>query len=87
MQERGGAGTPPFFYPFVFPALRLLPHNTHGAHTHATPPLSPHAPLQIFEACAPGLKLVAGTATWEGIPFMTSAGPCTCPSLKEGGIK
>ena len=43
--------------------------------------------MQLFEAVAPGLKLVDGVATFEGIPFMTSAGPCTCQSLKEGPVK
>lgn len=52
---------------------------------HEGPAAEPNrvAKKKIFDAVAPGLKLDAeGRATWEGIPFMTSAGPCTCATLK-----
>ena len=39
------------------------------------------AKKKLFEAVAPGLRVDAsGVATWEGIPFLTSAGPCTVAS-------
>ena len=52
--------------------------------------LTPHpSPTQqLFEAVAPGLRLDAeGRATWEGVLFETTAGPCRAPSLREGLIK
>lgn len=43
---------------------------------------------QVFDKVAPGLRVdEAGVATWEGIPFMTSAGPCTAVAAKGGLIK
>ena len=51
-------------------------------------PLPPSFLNQLFEAVAPGLKLDAeGRATYEGIPFMTTAGACTVKTLKEGAVK
>ena len=42
---------------------------------------------KMFEACAPKLRTNAdGVACYDGVPFMTSAGPCAS-SLKEAFIK
>jgi hypothetical protein len=43
---------------------------------------------KIFDKVAPGLKVDAdGVATWEGVPFGTTAGPCTAVGAKGGLIK
>ena len=57
---------------------------------HDGPPAEPSRvdKKKLFEAVAPGLKVDAeGRATWEGVVFGTSAGPCTVATLREGGIK
>ena len=42
---------------------------------------------KMFEACAPKLRTNAdGVACYDGVPFMTSAGPCAS-SLAEAFIK
>ena len=44
------------------------------------------AKKKLFEAVAPGLRVDAGrVATWEGVPFTTSAGPCTVKSQAMAG--
>ena len=41
---------------------------------------------KIFDAVAPGLRVNDScVATWNGIPFMTSGGPCTVPESAKGG--
>ena len=43
---------------------------------------------KIFEKVAKELKTsVDKVATWQGKPVMTSAGPCTVPSLADVFIK
>eukprot|EP00873_Tetraselmis_striata_P020356 jgi/Tetstr1/440620/TSEL_028930.t1 len=43
---------------------------------------------KVFEAVAPDLASDdACVATYKGVPFMTSAGPCTVQSVKGGAIK
>ena len=43
---------------------------------------------KIFDKVAPGLKVDATCkATWNGVPFMTSAGPCTVRSAVGALIK
>jgi flagellar basal body rod protein FlgF len=43
---------------------------------------------KIFESVAKELKTNAEKiATWQGKPVMTSAGPCTVPSLVDVFIK
>ena len=57
---------------------------------HAGPPAEPNRvdKKKLFEAVAPGLRLDAeGRATWEGVVFETSAGPCAVKTLREGGVK
>ena len=40
---------------------------------------------KIFEAVAPELAVAEGRlAAWRGVPFMTSAGPCTVESAAAG---
>jgi aminoacyl tRNA synthase complex-interacting multifunctional protein 1 len=46
------------------------------------------AQKKILEKVAPELRVDdACVATWSGVPFMTSAGPCTVPTAKGGLIK
>jgi aminoacyl tRNA synthase complex-interacting multifunctional protein 1 len=46
------------------------------------------AKKKIFELVAGDLKVDDKlNATWQGVPFMTSAGPCTVKSAKNGPIK
>lgn len=55
---------------------------------HAGAPADPNrvAKKKLFEAVAPGLRVDASrVATWEGVPFMTSAGPCTVASPEMAG--
>jgi aminoacyl tRNA synthase complex-interacting multifunctional protein 1 len=41
----------------------------------------------MFEACAPKLRTNdEGVACYDGVPFMTSAGPCAS-ALKQAFIK
>jgi hypothetical protein len=57
---------------------------------HEGPAAEPNrvAKKKIFESVAPGLVVNADCiATWDGIPFMTSAGPCTVRSAVGGSIK
>mmetsp|Transcript_302 Transcript_302/g.940 ORF Transcript_302/g.940 Transcript_302/m.940 type:complete len:1013 (-) Transcript_302:47-3085(-) len=43
---------------------------------------------RVFESVAPDLVTDAQcVATYKGVPFMTSAGPCTVTSITGGGIK
>ena len=43
---------------------------------------------KVFETVAPDLVTSAEcVATYKGIPFMTSAGPCKVASVAGGGIK
>jgi methionyl-tRNA synthetase len=43
---------------------------------------------KVFEAVAPDLTTNQDcVATYKGLPFMTSAGPCRVASVKGGGIK
>jgi aminoacyl tRNA synthase complex-interacting multifunctional protein 1 len=52
---------------------------------HAGPAAEPNrvAKKKIFEAVAPLLQLNdEGAATWDGVPMMTSSGPCKCATLK-----
>ena len=40
---------------------------------------------KLFEAVAPKLAVAeGGVAAWNGVPFMTSAGPCTVASIAAG---
>ena len=40
---------------------------------------------KIFDAVAPELAVAAGgAAAWRGVPFMTSAGPCTVEGVAAG---
>jgi len=42
---------------------------------------------KMFEACAPKLRTNdEGVACYDGVPFMTSAGPCAS-ALKQAFIK
>ena len=42
---------------------------------------------KLLEAALPGLKVdAAGGATYNGVPFMTSAGPCTAKSIRDGHV-
>jgi methionine--tRNA ligase beta chain len=71
--------------------LLLLPAPHARTNTH-TPQFFPRLffallGAQLFDAVAPGLKLVAGVATWEGIPFNTTAGPCKAVTLQTGPVK
>jgi aminoacyl tRNA synthase complex-interacting multifunctional protein 1 len=57
---------------------------------HSAPAAEPNRvdKKKLFEAVAPGLRLDSeGRATWEGVVFSTSAGPCSCKTLREGNIK
>lgn len=57
---------------------------------HTGPAAEPNrmAKKKIFEAVAPDLVVNDSLqATYKGIPFMTSAGPCTVVSAKGGLIK
>ena len=51
-------------------------------------PLSPNQikKKKVWEAVSPDLKVVDGVATFKGSPILTSAGPCTTPTVKDGGI-
>ena len=43
---------------------------------------------KVFESVAPDLITNDDcVATYKGIPFMTSAGPCKVATVKGGGIK
>ncbi len=39
---------------------------------------------KILEHVLPDMFSKAGLATYKGIPLITSAGPCTCPTLQDG---
>ena len=40
---------------------------------------------KLFELVAPQLAVAeGGVAAWNGVPFMTSAGPCTVESIPAG---
>ncbi len=57
---------------------------------HEGPAAEPNrvAKKKLFEAVAPELLVDdALRATWRGVPFTTSAGPCTVESAKGGLIK
>jgi hypothetical protein len=61
------------------PHVALLPH----ANPHARAPQK-----KILDKVAPELRVNdACVATWAGVPFMTSAGPCTVATAKGGLIK
>ena len=57
------------------------------------PKPQPVAPNQVekkklFQACTEGMKTTAeGVAAWNGHQFMTSAGPCTTKTIKEGVLR
>lgn len=74
--------------PRVFHPTRH-PHTTHLiARPPPSPPPAPPSAPQVFDKVAPGLRVNdEGVATWEGVPFMTSAGPCTAVAAKGGLIK
>ena len=43
---------------------------------------------KVWDKVAPGLRVDdGGVATWEGVPFGTSAGPCTAPAAPGGAIR
>lgn len=43
---------------------------------------------KIFQACADGMKTTDdGSAAWNGHIFMTSAGPCKAPTIKNGPMR
>lgn len=43
---------------------------------------------KVFQACADGMKTTAeGLAAWNGYLFMTSAGPCKSPTIRNGAMR
>lgn len=43
---------------------------------------------KVFQACADGMKTTdEGIATWNGHAFMTSAGPCKSPTIRNGPMR
>lgn len=74
---------------FVEPPADAKPGERITFEGHEGAPAEPNrmAKKKIFEAVAP--KLVVNddlVATWDGIPFQTSAGPCKVKSVKGGLI-
>ena len=42
---------------------------------------------KVFQACAEGMKTTnEGLAAWNGHVFMTSAGPCRSPTIRNGAM-
>ncbi len=43
---------------------------------------------KVFQACAEAMKTTdEGLAAWNGHVFMTSAGPCKSPTIKNGAMR
>ncbi len=43
---------------------------------------------KVFQACAEGMKTTnEGIAAWNGHAFLTSAGPCFSPTIKNGPMR
>lgn len=75
---------------FIEPPEGAKPGERITFEGHEGEPAEPNrmAKKKIFEAVAP--KLVVNddlVATWDGIPFQTSAGPCRVKSVKGGLIR
>lgn len=75
---------------FIEPPAGATPGERITFEGHVGPAAEPNrmAKKKIFEAVAPKLFVNDNLiATWDNIPFMTSAGPCTAKSAKGGLIK
>ena len=43
---------------------------------------------KVFQACAEGMKTTEeGVASWNGHIFLTSAGPCKSPTIRNGAMR
>ena len=43
---------------------------------------------KVFQACAEGMQTTGeGIAAWNGHAFLTSAGPCKSPTIKNGAMR
>ncbi|CAE7400324.1 unnamed protein product [Symbiodinium sp. KB8] len=60
---------------------------TFEGHPAAIEPPNRMAKKKILDKVLPDLALNAdGVACWKGVPFMTSGGPITAPTLREGTV-
>jgi len=68
------------------PAGERVVFAGHGGVPAADPKLMDKK--KVWDKVAPGLRVDdGGLATWEGVPFGTSAGPCAAPGAPGGAIR